>query len=223
MVRVGLGFALAVLVGGMAAAAELEGTVRVVDGDTLRLGGETVRLHGIDAPETDQRCGGDAAPTWQCGVWVTREVQARYDGSRATCTVLDRDRYGRAVARCVVDGRDIGRTLVHDGLAFAYRRYSMDYDLEEKGAAIAERGLHGTFVVLPEDHRATGRRAVAARNVSGAPEGCAIKGNISDNGYIYHLPGQSHYDGTRISEARGERWFCSEAEAAAAGWRRARR
>jgi hypothetical protein len=56
-----------------------------------------------------------------------------------------------------------------------------------------------------------------------APGGCAIKGNISGSGRIYHLPGQENYDATGINEARGERWFCSEAEAQAAGWRRARR
>ena len=53
--------------------------------------------------------------------------------------------------------------------------------------------------------------------------GCAIKGNISQNGRIYHMPGQADYARTRIAESRGERWFCSEAEARAAGWRRARR
>lgn len=52
--------------------------------------------------------------------------------------------------------------------------------------------------------------------------GCDIKGNISGNGRIYHLPGGSHYARTRIDEAKGERWFCSEAEARAAGWRPAR-
>ena len=51
---------------------------------------------------------------------------------------------------------------------------------------------------------------------------CLIKGNVSDNGQIYHLPGGRSYPGTRINEAQGERWFCTEAEAQAAGWRAAR-
>lgn len=50
--------------------------------------------------------------------------------------------------------------------------------------------------------------------------GCRIKGNISDRGRIYHLPGSDSYDRTKIDTSRGERWFCSEAEARAAGWRR---
>lgn len=52
---------------------------------------------------------------------------------------------------------------------------------------------------------------------------CRIKGNISYNGgeRIYHVPGQHYYSRTRISYIKGERWFCSEADAQAAGWRRA--
>lgn len=54
---------------------------------------------------------------------------------------------------------------------------------------------------------------------------CNIKGNVSINSRerIYHVPGQEYYDETKISPQYGERWFCSEAEARAAGWRRAGR
>lgn len=56
------------------------------------------------------------------------------------------------------------------------------------------------------------------------PGECQIKGNISSSGErIYHLPGQENHAKTKISESKGERWFCSEAEAQAAGWRCARR
>lgn len=52
---------------------------------------------------------------------------------------------------------------------------------------------------------------------------CNIKGNVSTRGErIYHVPGQKYYDKTRISASHGERWFCSEEEAQAAGWRRSR-
>jgi endonuclease YncB( thermonuclease family) len=63
----------------------------------------------------------------------------------------------------------------------------------------------------------------SAPPMSQAPRpGCDIKGNISGNGRIYHLPGGAYYARTRIDESRGERWFCSESEARAAGWRPAR-
>lgn len=52
---------------------------------------------------------------------------------------------------------------------------------------------------------------------------CNIKGNVNTRGErIYHVPGQKYYDETRISESHGERWFCSEEEARAAGWRRSK-
>jgi hypothetical protein len=53
--------------------------------------------------------------------------------------------------------------------------------------------------------------------------GCVIKGNISSSGdRIYHVPGQRYYDKTLINWLKGERWFCSEQEAVAAGWRKAK-
>jgi hypothetical protein len=52
--------------------------------------------------------------------------------------------------------------------------------------------------------------------------GCGIKGNISTSERIYHMPGQKYYLLTRINWFRGERWFCSESDARAAGWRKSR-
>jgi endonuclease YncB( thermonuclease family) len=57
---------------------------------------------------------------------------------------------------------------------------------------------------------------LAARAQSGK---CLIKGNISENGRIYHVPGGRYYQRTQIDETKGERWFCTEEEARAAGWR----
>ncbi|WP_254796878.1 thermonuclease family protein [Sulfitobacter albidus] len=192
------------------------GTVAVVDGDTLDVGGTRVRLHAIDAPEMDQSCVTQAGRDWACGVWVTRVVQDRYAGAKAQCTRVDTDRYGRTVARCTVRGEDIAGWLVGEGLAFAYVKYGRDYEVLEQRAMRARRGLHRVSLARPSDHRA-GRGGIA-------PEGCAVKGNVSASGErIYHVPGQAFYDRTRISARRGERWFCSEAAAVAAGWRAARR
>ncbi|MDK3074928.1 thermonuclease family protein [Sedimentitalea sp. JM2-8] len=203
----------------LAVLADLSGRIQVIDGDTIDIGSERVRLFGIDAPEADQTCDRASGETWACGAWVTEQVRSRYQTRVATCVSLDTDRYGRTVARCEVDGADIGRALVSDGLAFAYRRYSMDYDLDEKAAAVNGRGLHAGRVQAPSDYRAA--RASAAQP---SRSDCAIKGNISSRGVrIYHMPGQEHYERTRISAAKGERWFCSEPQAQAAGWRRARR
>ena|SRR5690348_390373 len=65
-------------------------------------------------------------------------------------------------------------------------------------------------------------RSLWRHGSSQSSSGCKIKGNISASGQrIYHVPGQPYYDATRIDVTRGERWFCSEAEARAAGWRKA--
>ena len=57
------------------------------------------------------------------------------------------------------------------------------------------------------------------------PAGCQIKGNINlkTGDRVYHLPGQMHYDNVTIEPERGEKWFCSEDEALANGWKRAKR
>jgi hypothetical protein len=71
------------------------------------------------------------------------------------------------------------------------------------------------------DASSTLRQAVSQASHSAS---CNIKGNISiETGErIYHVPGQKYYDRTRIRQEYGERWFCSEAEARAAGWRKSR-
>lgn len=196
------------------------GRVRVVDGDTLAVGGVKVRLHGIDAPELDQICGAPGGGVWACGEWAAARLQTLAGGRNAVCTMRDIDRYGRVVATCAVGGSDLGATLVRDGAALAYRRYSTAYVAEEALAVKARLGIWSGDLVAPEQARRMGRPEVSD---AAAPEGCRIKGNVSASGRIYHLPGQEFYDRTRISPERGERWFCDEAEARAAGWRRARR
>ncbi len=195
------------------------GSVRVIDGDTIDVGGVRVRLHGIDAPEIGQTCTNANGAVWECGRWVAQEARARWQGAHARCDMRDIDRYGRVVAVCRIGGEDIGRALVRDGLAVAYRRFSMAYDLDEKAAVIAGRGLHGHDMQRPGEFRSN-----SAAGSGAADPACNIKGNISRDGTrIYHVPGQYFYDRTRINTGKGERWFCSEAEARAAGWRRARR
>jgi endonuclease YncB( thermonuclease family) len=199
------------------ALADSAGRLTVIDGDTFDIGGTRVRLFGVDAPEQDQTCTATNGAQWECGAWVTAQVTSLYDGTRATCTRVDTDRYAREVSRCTVNGNDLGQALVLAGLATAYRAYSMDYDLAEKSAQVTGAGIWSGTFEAPAEFRADQRPAEQA-----APGDCIIKGNISDSGHIYHVPGNENYADTRINTSRGERWFCSEAEARAAGWRPAR-
>lgn len=203
----------------LAAEAEIVGTLRVVDADTADVAGQRIRLHAIDAPEMDQGCETEHGQPWaECGAWVSHVVARDFGGAQARCLPLDRDEYDRVVARCYVAGQDLGETLVTRGLAFAYVKYGDDYVHQQSDAAAADRGLHAVRVTQPSWHRQT--RAVGRMPVDPA---CQIKGNVSASGKIYHVPGQRFYERTGIRPERGERWFCSEREAQAAGWRAARR
>ena len=201
------------------AVADFSGPIHVVDGDTIHVGDITVRLHGIDAPEVDQPCLNATGQTWMCGAFVQTEVRALYQGQTADCDEVERDRYGRSVAKCYVNGVDIGENIVLSGWAEAYRQYSMDYDLAEKSAQVREAGLWSGTMQSPSAFRAQQRATTPDVLPSGD---CIIKGNISGSGQIYHMPHNRDYGNTRINLANGERWFCSEAEAQAAGWRAAR-
>ena len=218
-----LGFAAFTLLSGNTQANEREdvitGTIRVIDGDSFEVAGTKIRLHGIDAPESDQMCQTEQGADWACGGWIIRVVKDRYSGEVARCEAIELDRYGRTVARCTALGEDVGGWLVREGMAFAYVQYSSDYVVIEREAAAVDRGLHAVRLQTPSQHRKT---RVKGRILP--DDACKIKGNISADGkQIYHQPGQSFYERTGINEAKGERWFCSAAAAQAAGWRAARR
>lgn len=193
------------------------GEIRVVDGDTLKAGGVTYRLFGIDAPEIGQVCRDAGGKRWDCGTEATRALEALTRNKSITCRPIERDRYGRTVAICRAGGVDLSGEMVASGMAWAFKKYSRDYVVEEFKARAERRGIwSGTAQpawLIRED-----AWDVAAKM---SPTGCPIKGNISSRGKIYHMPWSKSYRKTRISEAKGERWFCNEAEAQAAGWRKA--
>ena len=97
--------------------APLSGPARVVDGDSLEIGGQRVRLFGIDAPEGRQQCRNAQGQDFACGREVARALETLIGGRSVTCTRLDHDRYEREVAACTVDGRDLGEGMVRSGHA----------------------------------------------------------------------------------------------------------
>ena len=207
----------------------LSGQARVVDGDTFAIAGERIRLNGIDAPETRQTCTRDGRP-WACGRAATQAMRQLVGRNPVRCEVSGIDKYGRAIAACFAAGRDLQQQLVRQGLALAYRKYSTRYVPDEEAARAQGIGLWSGEFTAPWRWRKQNRnrqakihRRQGANPSSRAGSPCRIKGNISSSGHIYHVPGGKHYAQTRINTSKGERWFCSEAEARAAGWRRARR
>ena len=209
-----------------AQAETISGNARVLDGDTLAVAGQRIRLHGIDAPETRQTCTRNGR-RWACGKAATRAMRQLIGRSMVRCEVSGHGKYGRAIGSCFANGRNLQRELVRQGLALAYRRYSTRYVPDEDAARAEGVGLWSGEFTEPWRWRreARERRRSVERPPPNraAPTSCLIKGNISRNGRIYHVPGGRYYDRTGIDESTGERWFCSEAEARAAGWRRSSR
>lgn len=204
------------------ALADITGTASVIDGDTMEIHGQRIRLHGIDAPESAQLCERDAR-TYRCGQKASLALADLIGRQRVRCAQKDVDRYGRIVAECFLGNSSLNAWMVAQGWAVAYRRYSRDYVDEEDAAREAGRELWSGAFVLPWDWRRGKRLGMAETKAVSGPDGCLIKGNISRSGErIYHVPGGRWYDRTRIDEVKGERWFCSEGEARAEGWRKSR-
>ncbi|PSL16054.1 thermonuclease family protein [Shimia abyssi] len=198
------------------------GRASVIDGDTINIHGKRIRLHGIDAPESGQFCRDARDRNWHCGQKAALALDAEIGRRTVSCQITDTDRYGRYIGICSTGGVNMNAWMVEQGWAVAYRKYSRDYVAHEAHSKRAGLGIwQGRFT--PPDRWRKGER-LGSDTVSRADTGaCAIKGNISSKGKrIYRLPGTKWYDRTKINEGKGERWFCSEAEARAAGWRRAR-
>lgn len=201
----------------------LTGAAHVIDGDTLSLGDVRIRLHGIDAPEMAQTCSDIKGAEWSCGTW-SKAVLERLAVGSVTCVQMDIDRYDRIVGKCYAKDVDLNAEMVTNGAAFAYEKYSKDYVAHQAKARSDAVGLWRAGVQLPSEYRAEKREVALANRPYSAthgPEGCSIKGNISKSGRLYHVPGSRWYEGTSINTSKGEQWFCSEAQARAAGWRAA--
>jgi len=194
----------------------LVGRVSVVDGDTLEMHGNRIRLHGIDAPESGQSCTDEENKTYRCGQLSANRMASYVSGKAVYCEILDKDRYGRLIAACSVNDVDVNQLLVSEGWALAYRQYSRDYVSAEENAKKLGLGIWQGKFVEPWNWRRGERLEEAKAQI---PNDCIIKGNISSSGKIYHTPSSPWYTRTKINTAKGERWFCSEEEAEAAGWR----
>jgi endonuclease YncB( thermonuclease family) len=210
-----LGFCMGVPSLSVRGAETLSGRATVIDGDTITIDGTRVRLEGIDAPETSQTCGRRWVGWWNCGAAAAKALQGFTAGRRVDCEKQGHDKYGRVLGVCFVDGRDINGEMVRGGFAWAFVKYSTSYVAGEAEARAQKIGIWQGEAEPAWVYREK-RWASAEQS---APDGCAIKGNVTGHGQIYHMPWSPWYGKVRIDAAKGERWFCSEAEAQKAGWR----
>jgi endonuclease YncB( thermonuclease family) len=143
------------------------GRVSVVDGDTLELHGQRIRLAAIDAPEARQSCLLGGKP-WPCGRRAAFALADLVGTATVTCRWRSRDRYRRAVATCAVGGTDLGGWLVEQGWALAFRRYGLDYVSQEDRARDARRGLWAGSFVPPWALRRGNKKQISADSYAGA-------------------------------------------------------
>lgn len=99
------------------------GLGRVSDGDSFRLGEDRIRLLGLDAPELAQDCTGADGRTWPCGRVARDRMAALLAAGPLDCRPEGTDQYDRLLATCAIAGRDLGATMVSEGLAISSGRY----------------------------------------------------------------------------------------------------
>lgn len=130
----------------------LIGRATVIDGDTIEIRGQRVRLWGVDAPESAQVCTRDGKP-WHCGRDAASALGNWLGVRTAECQERTRDQYHRIVALCRVGGADVSAWLVESGWAMAFRRHSGDYVANEDRARSARRGVWGGQFQAPWEWR----------------------------------------------------------------------
>jgi endonuclease YncB( thermonuclease family) len=217
---------VSILAASTAQTAELNGRPRIIDGDTIDMSGQRVRLHGIDAPETKQKCRKSDGNVYRCGTMATFALAELIEDHWVKCVGDGNDRYKRLLATCFAGPVNLNMEMVRRGWALAYKQYSKRYIAAEAIAKVKQVGLwQGAFINPWKWRRGTRlqpSKPISTTNSTTDLQGtdCTIKGNISRSGTrIYHLPESRHYANTRIETAKGERWFCSERDAKKAGWR----
>jgi succinoglycan biosynthesis protein ExoI len=119
----------------------VSGRASVIDGDTIDIAGERIRLNGVDAPESWQRCRNAQGAEYQCGKQAAFALDEWLAASRPTrCEYVERDRYGRFVGNCFrADGYEVNRWLVETGNALDWEKYSGGAYSEAQDAAKASR------------------------------------------------------------------------------------
>jgi endonuclease YncB( thermonuclease family) len=125
------------------------GAGRASDGDSFRLGADRVRLLGLDAPELSQHCANAAGARWPCGHAARDRMAGLLASGPITCQPQGRDRYDRLLARCTINGHDLGATLVSEGLAIS----AGDYWTQQQEARKARRGIWVGGFDKPADWR----------------------------------------------------------------------
>jgi len=123
--------------------APVAGVASIIDGDTIEIHGQRIRLNGIDAPESAQLCKDAAGKDYRCGQKASLSLADFLKVHRPTsCIAVDRVQFRRMVAVCTAGGVDIGEWMVRKGYAVDWPKYSAGfYAAAENEAKRAKRGV----------------------------------------------------------------------------------
>jgi endonuclease YncB( thermonuclease family) len=150
-----------------ALAEPIVGAASVVDGDTIEIHGQRIRLNGIDAPESRQLCLDAGGAQYRCGQAAAFALDEILKLARpTTCHEVDRDRHGRVVAQCTAGGQDVADAMVRAGHALDWPRYSKGAYASAQAVAIAaRRGMWAGSFARPWEWR-KGRQTAPLVNAS---------------------------------------------------------
>lgn len=148
---------LAIPGGGVMAAEPIRGVASVVDGDTIEIHGERIRLNAIDAPENAQLCLDAYGKRYRCGQKSANALAGMIGRSAITCQPMGHDRYRRIIAVCFKAETNLNGWMVQQGWAVAFRRYGGDYISQEDEARLNRRGIWAGTFDMPWDWRAVNR------------------------------------------------------------------
>jgi endonuclease YncB( thermonuclease family) len=146
---------------------DVAGPASVVDGDTIEIAGERIRLYGIDAPEVDQMCHTRRGKPYPCGAIAIEVLAKLIAGQPLACSDATRDSAGRLVAVCRVGRIDIGEQMVIAGWALAARHESGAYVRAERAARSVPDGMWKGRFEAPWDWRTSRREAPHGGNADG--------------------------------------------------------
>jgi len=138
-------------------ASAIQGTASVIDGDTIEIRGQRIRLDAIDAPESSQLCLDPAGKRYRCGQKSAFALADMIGRSVVSCEPKGRDRYKRTIAVCFKGDTNLNAWMVKQGWAVAFRKYGIDYISQEDEARITGRGMWAGSFEMPWDWRARKR------------------------------------------------------------------
>ena len=126
--------------------------IKITDGDTIKINGEKIRFSGIDTPELNQTCVKEGVKN-SCGLTAKQILIDKIIDNKVKCIKEGKDRYKRIIAECFVNNESLSRYLVRSGYAFAYRKYSKKFIIDEDYARVNKLGMWSMDFEYPWDFR----------------------------------------------------------------------